>query len=81
MKYLEEEGKEIAKKLGNGVRCLGPQMDGWKLVYHLFNDDTVTDSSFTGLSFEEASQNLINCRIRFGKMLPSFRQISSPKAP
>ena len=43
---IKEEGMDIAEKLGNGVRYAGPQMMDGKLIYHLFNDDAVTDGSF-----------------------------------
>ena len=69
---IKKEGAEITKKLGNGVRYAGPQMYKGRLEYHLFNDDAVTDGSFTALSFKEAKEALIKKRIDFDAPLPNF---------
>ena len=73
---LEEEGREIAEKLGNGVTCIGPWFFDEKekeFVWHTFNDDRAfTGTTFTGKNLEEAKQNLIDSRKRFGAKPPIF---------
>lgn len=71
MTEIKAEGNEMARILGNGVRYAGPQIDKDELVYHLFNDDAVTDASFTALSLKEAKKSLIRKRKEFGAPPPS----------
>lgn len=73
---IRKEGNDIAKKLGNGVRYAGPQMAEGKLEYHLFNDDAVTDGSFSAVSLEEAKEKFIAERISFNAPLPNFETSS-----
>lgn len=75
MKGIEEikkEGKDIAQKLGNGVRYAGPQISDGELVYHLFNDDAVTDCSFAANTIEEAKEKLVEKRRLFNAPPPNF---------
>lgn len=69
---LTREGEEIARRLGNGAIYIGPQLANDKLVYHMFNDSAVTDTSFAAKTFKEAKQVLIERRKRFGAKLPNF---------
>jgi hypothetical protein len=63
---LKRQGELIAEQLGGGVMYVGPQMDNDSFVFHIFNDDAVTDTSFTGKTFEEAKVSLIEKRSAFG---------------
>ena len=56
----KEEGQSIAKRLG--VRFVGWWDD---LKKYIFNDDNVTESSFTADNFEEAEKKLKKIRLRF----------------
>ena len=72
LEEITKEGNDITRKLGNGVRYAGPQMDEGILAYHLFNDDAVTDSSFAAMFLEEAKEKFIEKRIAFNAPLPVF---------
>jgi hypothetical protein len=72
IKELKKEGEKIARELGNGVRYAGPQINNGELAYHLFNDDAVTDASFTAQTIEDAKKGLIIKREKFGAKPPTF---------
>ncbi len=82
---LTREGKEIARKLGNGVFYCGPWFgdDGeTEFLGHTFNDSRImTGSAFLAKNLQEAKERLVVCRIRFNKPLPTFQQLSAPKTP
>jgi hypothetical protein len=67
---MRSEGAAIAESLGNGVRYAGPQIINGKLEYHLFNDDAVTDGSFTGRSLKSAKKSFAALRQRFKAPAP-----------
>jgi len=72
---LIQEGKKIAERLGNGVYCAGPWLpygpEG-KFMGHFFEDDAVTRTSFVAMNYEEAKEELINVREKFGAKPPVF---------
>ena len=69
---LRSEGRSIAEKLGNGVRYVAPWMDNGNFRFHLFNDDAVTDTSFSAKTLEEAKKKLTLNRKAFNASLPTF---------
>ncbi len=72
---LRQEGTLIAEQLGNGVNYVGPfLLDGpeGKFDGHLFQDDAVTQSSFTGMDFEGAKRRFIEMREQWGVEPPVF---------
>ena len=76
LEEIEKEGKDIAKKLGNGVRYLGPQTIIRKSPYHQFKDDiAVTGNGFSGRTFEEAKEKFIRSRELFNALPPIFLNI------
>ncbi len=77
LEQLEQEGRLIAEQLGNGVNYAGPLLwDGpeGKFYGHLFQDDAVTVSSFTGIDFEGAKTRLIEMRQQWDAEPPVFEQ-------
>ena len=55
-----DEGKTIAKALGVTLRGWWDELNQW-----VFNDDEVTESSFTAKDMEEAKRKLANLRKAF----------------
>lgn len=75
MSSLEEEGRRIAKRLGQGVTYRGPWLPygpGGEFLGHFFQDDAVTETSFVAKTFEEAKANLIDIRKKWGAKPPVF---------
>ena len=68
---LRKEGEEIAKKLGNGIKYLGPQIFNGEFYGHLFNDD-LTRSTFGGKTLRKAKERLIEDRKKCNAEPPTF---------
>lgn len=62
---IEDEGKAIARQLGDGIRYEGPQMLHGRLYAHVFTDVAVTGTTFLANTFEEAKQSLAEKRNEF----------------
>lgn len=75
MSSLEEEGRRIAQRLGQGVTYRGPWLPygpGGEFIGHFFQDDAVTETSFVAKTFKEAKASLIDIRKKFGAKPPVF---------
>ena len=67
---ISQEGKDIARQLGNGVIYNGPQMDRDKFVGHVFTDAAVTGTTFMCNDLEGCKARLAQVRERFGAAPP-----------
>jgi len=75
MPSIEEEGRRIAQRLGQGVTYRGPWLPygpKGEFLGYFFQDDAVTGSSFVAKTFEEAKADLIEMRRKFGAKPPVF---------
>jgi len=75
MPSIEEEGRRIAKRLGQGVTYYRPWLpEGPKGEFygHIFEDAAVTETAFVAKTFEEAKASLIDIRKKFGAKPPVF---------
>jgi len=69
---IEEEGREIAQRLGNAVYYNGPQMYEGEFFCHLFTDTAVTGTTFAAMNLDKAKAALIRKRKEFGAEPPVF---------
>jgi len=71
MKALVERGKQIAVQLGEGINYNGPQMYGEIFLLHLFTD-SVTDTTFSARTLEQAQMRLVEVRRSYKAPAPSY---------
>ncbi len=75
-KELWAQGEEILRQLDNGLSYRGPWLpygpDG-EFIGHIFNDDTVTETSFVCHDIEECKADLVRARKEFNSEPPVFK--------
>jgi hypothetical protein len=69
---IYNEGKDIAKQLGDGFKYIGPQMGlNGEIGFHCFLDE-MSSSNFCGSNLEGAKDGLRELRREYNLPLPEF---------
>lgn len=72
---LDQQGREITARLGNGINYYGPWLpygEEGEFMGHFFQDDAVTGTSFVASTYEEAKEALVGARKNFDAEPPVF---------